>query len=143
MTKEQFMAGESRPVNDELMRIFLACGIVEQSGHGVPLVIKKYGENAYKFEGDFIKVVIPLDKKGFTTSKNEVVNEVVNEGVSLADKEITIYRIVKRNPDITYLRLAEESGVSKATAERIMKSLKEKGIIIRVGSDKTGHWETK
>lgn len=143
MTKEQFMAGESRPVNDELMRIFLACGIVEQSGHGVPLVVKEYGEKAYKFEGDFIKVVIPLDKKGFTTSKNEVVNEVVNEGVSLTDKEITIYRIVKRNPDITYLRLAEEIGVSKATAERIMKSLKEKGIITRVGSDKTGHWETK
>ena len=44
-------------MNDELMRVFMACGLVEQSGHGVPLVVEEYGESAYHFEGDFIKIV--------------------------------------------------------------------------------------
>lgn len=66
MTKEQFLSGQSKPVNDELMRVFMACGLVEQSAHGVPLVVEEYGESAYHFDGNFIKVVMPFDKSGFT-----------------------------------------------------------------------------
>ncbi len=89
MTKEQFLRGESRPVNEELMRIFMACGIVEQSGHGVPLIVKEYGEKAYTFEGDFIKVTIPFDTTGFARTK-EVTGEVTGE-VKLSEKEKIVY----------------------------------------------------
>ena len=45
-TKEEFLSGKTQPVNKELMNIFLQCDIVEQSGHGVPLIVKEYGEKA-------------------------------------------------------------------------------------------------
>ena len=31
------------------MKIFLQCGIVEHSEHGVPIVVREYWEEAYKF----------------------------------------------------------------------------------------------
>ena len=65
MTKERFLSGESRLVNPELMHAFVSCGLVEQSGHGVPVVVQKYGEEAYKLNGGFVKVTIPFYKQGF------------------------------------------------------------------------------
>lgn len=44
------------------MKIFLQCGIVEYSGHGVPIVIREYGEKAYTFSENMITVTIPFDK---------------------------------------------------------------------------------
>ena len=43
LSKEQFLKGVSRPVNKKLFNIFKACGFVEESGHGVPTVVKAYG----------------------------------------------------------------------------------------------------
>lgn len=45
------------------MNIFLQCGIVEHSGHGVPIVVKEYGEQAYLFSKNMITVTIPFNKK--------------------------------------------------------------------------------
>ena len=66
LTKEQFLKGTSKPVNKKLFDIFKTCGFSEESGHGVPTVTSVYGEEAYIFEGDFIKVVIPFDRTGFS-----------------------------------------------------------------------------
>ena len=49
LSKEEFLEGKTEPVNKELMKIFLQCGIVEHSEHGVPIVVREYGEEAYKF----------------------------------------------------------------------------------------------
>lgn len=42
LTKEEFLFGKTEPVNKDLMNIFLQCGIVEHSGHGVSIVVKEY-----------------------------------------------------------------------------------------------------
>lgn len=62
LTKEEFLSGKTEPVNKELMKIFLQCGIVEHSGHGVPIVVREYGENAYTFSKNMITVTIPFNK---------------------------------------------------------------------------------
>lgn len=61
LTKEEFLSGKTEPVNKELMKIFLQCGIVVHSGHGVPIVVKEYGERAYSFSQNMITVT--LNKK--------------------------------------------------------------------------------
>ena len=146
MTKEQFLSGESNPVNDELMRVFMACGLVEQSGHGVPLVVEEYGESAYHFDGNFIKVVIPFDKSGFTTDdkiadKEQEQNAPVNAPVKLNKTEQAIYEKIVSNTSITIDELTETLGKDRRTITRNIKTLKEKGLIERVGSDKTGYWK--
>lgn len=141
MTKEQFLSGQSNPVNDELMRVFMACGLVEQSGHGVPLVVEEYGENAYHFDGNFIKVVIPFDKSGFTTEKNYGVNYGVNSGVKLSETQNAILNLFKNDSRQTIEQISVALGKSKSTIEKAIRGLKEKGLIERVGSDKTGYWK--
>ena len=37
--------------------------------------------------------------------------------------------------------MSEHTGFSVRKINRIMKGLKEKGIIVRVGSDRKGYWE--
>lgn len=57
--------GKTHSVNEELMKIFLLCHIVEQTGHGVPKVVRKYGVRAYDFGTSTITVRIPFDRSGF------------------------------------------------------------------------------
>ena len=48
---------------------------------------------------------------------------------------------MKANPNITARELADVLGVEQRTIERRIRVLREKGIVRRVGVDKTGHWE--
>jgi len=75
LTKEDFLAGKTAPVNKELMNIFLQCGVVEQSGHGVPVVVREYGAEAYEFSGDMITVKIPFYKSGMPAEIGEINSE--------------------------------------------------------------------
>lgn len=65
LTKEGFLSSEIQPVNAELMKIDLQYHIVNQSGHGVPIIVREYGEKAYTFSENSITVTIPFDRTGF------------------------------------------------------------------------------
>ena len=52
-----------------------------------------------------------------------------------------VYNEIKNNVNITAQEISKKLNKTKRTIERIFTSLKEKKIIKRVGSDKTGHWE--
>lgn len=39
--------------------------------------------------------------------------------------------------------IAEKIKKGKRTVERILKALKEQGVLIRVGSDRFGYWKVK
>ncbi len=42
---------------------------MEHSGHGVPIVVREYGEKAYTFSENMITVTIPFEKPGRKTGK--------------------------------------------------------------------------
>jgi predicted HTH transcriptional regulator len=52
-----------------------------------------------------------------------------------------ILRIIAENPQITYDTLSRRLNMPRRTVAREMKTLREEGIIKRIGSDKSGHWE--
>jgi Fic family protein len=64
---------------------------------------------------------------------NDTVNDTVNGTVKL----------IKANQRITIDELALKLNKSRRTITRIIKKLQADGIISRIGSDKTGHWEIK
>ena len=135
LTKEEFLSGKTEPVNKELMKIFLQCGIVEHSGHGVPIVIKEYGEKAYSFSQNMITVTIPFNRP------KQLKNEPVNEPVKLTKSAKKVLQALKTNSESTIDEIATSISVSRETVKRSLKSLSEKGLIKRVGSYKTGYWE--
>ena len=133
--------GYSRPINRGLFTIFMLCQIAEQSGHGIPTIVKKYGKEAFDFSGSAIKVTIKYAFNLLNSSDNAVENVPVNVGVKMSNSEMQVYNEIKNNVNITAQEISKKLNKTKRTIERIFTSLKEKRIIKRVGSDKTGHWE--
>ena len=52
-----------------------------------------------------------------------------------------LYNEILLDNSLNYLEYAEKLGVSEATVKRRLGDLKKDGIIVRVGSNKTGHWK--
>ena len=52
-----------------------------------------------------------------------------------------IIGFIKQNIHITTKELADEIGISQRKIKENIAKLKEKGILQRLGSSKTGHWE--
>ncbi len=67
----------------------------------------------------------------------------VNVGVKLTKKEQEVLAAIQKDNTVTASSIANQCQVTTRTIERAIKSLKEKGLIERVGSDKTGHWIIK
>lgn len=78
-------------------------------------------------------VTIPFDKKGFNTKANCTVNCTVNE--------TKVLNLINENNKVTINEITSKVNLSRRTVQTIINSLKTKGILVRVGSDKTGHWE--
>lgn len=76
-------------------------------------------------------------------AKMDNVNVGVNVGVKLTKKEQEVLAAIQKDNAVTAASIANQCQVTTRTIERAIKSLKEKGLIERVGSDKTGHWIIK
>ncbi len=64
------------------------------------------------------------------TVKSE--NDTVND---------TVFNLIKQNNKTTATEISKRLNMSLSTAKRKIKDLKERGIIERIGSDKTGYWK--
>ena len=61
--------------------------------------------------------------------------------ISLTDNESKVLSVIKNKPDASAASIAGDIGFSSRQVERIIASLKQKGVIVRNGSNKTGKWE--
>lgn len=129
----------SKPYNPDIARVFYRAGYIESWGRGIQKICdacKNLGaeEPEYIVHGEDIMVKF----KAFQSAK---VTEKVTE--TLSEKERMVLKILAKNSSATYLDIADKLNVSRKTASKIIKLLKEKGIIVRVGSAKKGYWEIK
>ncbi len=53
----------------------------------------------------------------------------------------TVFSLIKQNRNITTTEISAQLNMSLSTVKRRIKGFKEKGIIERIGSDKTGYWK--
>lgn len=72
---------------------------------------------------------------------NDTYDTVNIENDTVKDRIDTVFSLIKANPNITASAIAEKLGVGIATAKRRIMALKDNGIIVRIGSDKTGSWQ--
>lgn len=138
ITKEEFYRGISKPVNQKLQKIFGQLGYVEQTGHGVPLIVKKYGEQAFEIMDNFINVTIPFNKNMI---KENLYNSLTTN--NLNDSQLKIYNYLKENPQATINELVNNCSLSDGYVRKILMELKRQNIIERIGSNKTGYWKIK
>ena len=140
MTKKQFFDGISKPRNATLMRIFLNMGLTEHTGHGIPTIVKNYGEKVFEIEDNYIRCTIPFDKDVLDKIKNENVGNNVGNNISLNKTEKKVITLLIENAEYTADELALKIGVSKRTIERTFISLQNKKVIERIGSNRKGSW---
>ena len=70
-------------------------------------------------------------------------NVQINDCEKLTKIEKEILEIIIENPEITQVNIANRLGIVTKTVQRGIATLKTKGIIERVGSNKKGYWEIK
>lgn len=135
LNKEEFYKGISKPVNSKLQKIFGQLGYVEQTGHGIPLIISNYGKQAFDIMENFINVTIPFNYEKKNAAGAEIQNKVI-----INDAEQMVVEYIRQNSRITIKELVEASGYSDGYVRKILASLKEKKIIERRGGNKVGKW---
>lgn len=164
MTQEDFFGGISSPRNKELMRVFRDVDLVESLGSGMRRIQKVYPREIFLFLPNFIRVTIPFYSQKRTDSDNDdaLIGRVtddfgnINGSVNLSEptkRQIDIIAIIsdcaKRAGSVngsvkmgaTTKEIISKLNVSERTIYRELAALKQMGLIRRVGSDKTGHWE--
>ena len=165
LTKRQFLNGVSHPVNKTLFEIFKICEFVEKSGHDVPMVVKTYGENAYRFEGNFINVIIPFEKINLKVTSEDPISSIDNNTTQenyITTRETTqemtnttreniqenddttqenILNLLKENGHLNKKKLAELLHITEDGVKYHIKELKKKSKLLHHGSSKAGYLE--
>lgn len=124
------------PKNPIIAKLFKEIGWVDELGSGI--------RNTYKYtelytpgakptftEGDVFEIIIPLSQK---------TSEEKSEKVSGKTPE-KIIALLKEDNKRTAKELSEIIGISDRAVEKQIAKLQEQGKLIRVGSDKAGHWK--
>ncbi|MBQ3657917.1 MAG: putative DNA binding domain-containing protein [Bacteroidales bacterium] len=154
LSKEDFFRGVSKPVNEELAKLFSRLDLMEQTGYGIPLVTGRYGKSVFEFLDFFLRVTIPFayeidgeisqnEPVNDGVNNNDTINEPVNKPVNEPINEPVnlVIDVITKNPHLPKEKIAEKIGKSRATVTRILSKLVQEGIIVRIGADKNGHWK--
>ena len=135
LNKEEFYKGISKPVYSKLQKIFGQLGYVEQTGHGVPIIINNYGKQAFDIMDNYINVTIP-----FNYEKKSIIGIDVDNEISINEAEQRVINYISKNSSITIRELVAISGYSDGYIRKMLKALKEKNVIERRGGNKAGKW---
>ena len=120
------------------------CKDVETFGSGIRKIYSlcnaagveiKY-ENA---DTDFKIEFSRIDRNKSPLSGQE--NGQINDHIS--DLEQVVLSCLRENPGMTNAELIVKTGKSQRTITRVLASLKGKGLINRIGSNKTGYWNVR
>lgn len=139
LTRDQFIKGKSAPVNKRLFDIFKSCHFAEESGFGVPSVVRVYGEDAYEFSENFINVVLRFDNK-YLMNNNDETSTTRNNQKRPEEIKKGIIDYLSNNPYLSRNDLVSLIGVTEGSIRHHLNKLQEHGVIKHVGPDKGGYW---
>lgn len=134
LSKEDFFAGISKPINKKLLKIFGDLDYIDQTGHGIPLIVKNYGKEAFYISEHTVIVTIPLNKELLEKTLNEQANTELNEA------EIKVLSLIKNNNKLKMVDFVKMTNYSESYINKILRSLKDKEYIERLGANKNGSW---
>ncbi len=139
LTLEEFYEGTSHPINKALWSIFNSAQYAEQTGHGIPTILSKYGKDAFKISENYLTVIIPFAFKPAWA----IATEATKDSQTHTKGQEAILKVLKENPGLTGTELAKEANISISSVKKNMVVLQELGLIERSGSKRYGHWIVK
>ncbi len=115
----------SRPYNPDIANAFFRSGLIESWGRGTIKILN---------EAKAAKTPAPVfryDDSGFYVIFNF-------EEISIEQKVLDLLKV---NPKITRIEIAESLGTSDSTIKRALKNMKDSKLIERIGSLRAGEWK--
>ncbi len=121
----------------ELQQIMVQLNYIEQTGHGVPLIVSKYGRQAFDITENFITVTIPLHNTMATEPPEKPFESNLPALTATQKRMLTL---IAADPRITIAEMAAHLQLSTTAINNAVKALKGKQVLSRQGSNKNGHW---
>ncbi len=133
---------ESKRRNPIIADVFWRMGFMNRRGSGLANITNKtnrlFNDNNnhvfFKTANGFFKTII-------YNAKYDANDGTINGTNGLNEREKIVVKMIKKDPNSTLDEMAQILCISKRTLARIIAILKEKGIIVRSGSNKDGYWE--
>lgn len=136
--------GISDARNSRIFNMFSLIDVGERSGSGLCDVFNTWKECGYKkpsivetLDPDRITITLQIETASINIT-DDGTNEEINRRVT--GKEYQVLQVIKRDPSLSVAKMVKELGISKASIERALKSMKEKKLIAREGATKNGRW---
>ena len=73
----------------------------------------------------------------------EILIRTRNVGENVGENEEGILNLLDNNPRLSAVKIAEKLELSSRQVERIIKSLREEGRLVRHGANRGGFWEVR
>ncbi|MBO5640565.1 MAG: putative DNA binding domain-containing protein [Oscillospiraceae bacterium] len=137
LSEDGFYAGTSKPVNQRLFNVFITCGFSEQSGHGIPQIVKMYGKEAFCFRDGLLIVTIP-----FAYEPDHVKARLMKERAEeqLTNNQYTVLQYLSDHPRATLQETADACNLSLGGVKKIVHKLQELELMERKGAKNKTTW---
>lgn len=139
---EDFATGNLSSIirNELINRVLYLCHDVESFGSGFKRVYNVCGETGIAC--DYIKTDFGFSFVfGRGAQAKVVTGSSIKKAQTLTKTELTIYNLLKENPNYTREDIATKINKTVRTVQRALESLKDKGYIVRIGTTRWGYWE--
>lgn len=140
--EEAKSGGVSDPRNNTLIKMFNLIDIGERSGSGIPKILVAWTSQGWQMP-ELTETIEP-DRVTLTLSiKSEYapINAPINAPIKLTETEKEILTAIEANSQITYNEIAQLLSKDISTIKRAIQKLKDKGLLLRIGSNKDGSWK--
>lgn len=137
MSLEDFYNGNSHPVNRSLFELFTLAGLSEQSGHGVPTIVKHYGREAFRFRDDGVTVTIPFAfEPEFVRARRESDMRLAGMDRDKAD----VLKCLENDPGAKLQDVADKTGMTLSSVKKAVSRLKADGFLRNDGTNRNSRW---
>lgn len=83
-------------------------------------------------------------RNGELSGNNGELNGELNPALLYLNKsELAVYHLIENAPQDSCQGIADYLNISTRTVDRVIKTLIQKGLIVREGSKKIGYWKIK
>ena len=138
---QMLRGGISDPSNKAIMKMLNLISIGERAGSGVPDIYSVWAEKGWRTPA--VEEQYGPDRTILTLAfvRKDDANEA-NPDVKSDSIEEMILGYIREDPKTTQKQIAAKAGVSRATIQRAMKNMADKGILIRIGATR-GYWQIR
>lgn len=163
----------SMPRNPSIIRFFRYPKLSENAGYGIDKILKwknLTGKDVLIESNLMISTIIYPLKNSNLFPQSEGINDGINDGnggingginggnsatndvndvndvnndVNDVNLEKNLIEILKAGKGLTISEIAASLNVSKSKVDRLIATLKKRGVLKRIGSSKTGYWKVK